>query len=150
MREHVGYAVKNVSDHAHKELSADEVLEIFTREYVNIESPLSVSDCHFVRKGEQIKAMLTVVFNGEEMDIADEGNGRLDAVSNAFKRNLGIGYHNLTYTEHALESGSTSKAVTYVGLTDDSGKTHWGAGVHEDIITSSIQALVSAINIELA
>ena len=54
------------------------------------------------------------------------------------------------YTEHALESGSTSKAVTYVGITDNSGKTHWGAGVHEDIITSSIQALVSAINKKLA
>jgi 2-isopropylmalate synthase len=94
--------------------------------------------------------MLTVVWNGEEKDISAEGNGRLDAVSNAFKRNLGLVYHNMNYTEHALESGSTSKAVTYVGITDDSGKTHWGAGVHEDIITSSIQALVSAINKKLA
>ncbi len=150
MREHVGYTVKSVSDHLHKELSPAEVLEVFTEQYVNITSPLEVTDCHFVRKGDQIKAMLTVVWNGEEKDIAAEGNGRLDAVSNAFKRNLGLVYHNLTYTEHALESDSTSKAVTYVGITDDSGKTHWGAGVHEDIITSSIHALVSAINKKLA
>ena len=146
MREHVGYAVKNVSDHAHKELSADEVLEIFTREYVNIESPLSVRDCHFVRKGEQIKAMMTVVFKGEEMDIAAEGNGRLDAVSNAFKRHLDLDYSGLTYHEHALESGSTSRAVTYVSITDENGKEYWGAGVDEDIIASSVHALVSAIN----
>ena len=146
MREHVGYAVKNVSDHAHKELSAEEVLEIFTREYVNIESPLSVHDCHFVRKGEQIKAMLTVTYNGEEKDIAAEGNGRLDAVSNAFKRHLDLDYSGLTYHEHALESGSTSRAVTYVSITDDAGKQYWGAGVDEDIITSSVHALVSAIN----
>ena len=150
MREHVGYAVKSVSDHLHKELSPAEVLEVFTEKYVNINAPLEVIDCHFVRKGDQIKAMLTVSWQGEEKDISAEGNGRLDAVSNAFKRNLGIVYHNLTYTEHALESGSTSKAVTYVGITDNSGKTHWGAGVHEDIITSSIQALVSAINKKLA
>ena len=150
MREHVGYTVKSVSDHLHKELSPAEVLEVFTEQYVNISTVLNVTDCHFVRKGDQIKAMLTVVWNGEEKDIAAEGNGRLDAVSNAFKRHLGIAYHNLNYTEHALESGSTSKAVTYVGITDDSGKTHWGAGVHEDIITSSIQALVSAINKKLA
>ena len=146
MREHVGYAVKNVSDHAHKELSADEVLEIFTREYVNIETPLSVGDCHFVRKGDQIKAMLTVVFKGEEMDIAAEGNGRLDAVSNAFKRHLDLDYSGLTYHEHALESGSTSRAVTYVSITDGNGKEYWGAGVDEDIIASSVHALVSAIN----
>ena len=150
MREHVGYSVKDFSDHTHKELKPDEVLDIFTREYVNISSPLVVNDCHFVRKGDLIKAMLTVTYNGEEKDIAADGNGRLDAVSNAFKRSLGISYSNLTYTEHALESGSTSKAVTYVGITDDSGKTHWGAGVHEDIITSSVQALVSAINKKLA
>ncbi len=150
MREHVGYAVKSVSDHEHKELSPAEVLEIFTRDYVNITAPLDVTDCHFVRKGDQIKAMLTVMWQGEEKDISAEGNGRLDAVSNAFKRNLGLVYSNLTYTEHALESDSTSKAVTYVGITDESGKTHWGAGVHEDIITSSIHALVSAINKKLA
>ena len=149
MREHVGYAVKNVSDHLHKELSPGEVLDVFTEQYVNIVSPLEVIDCHFVRKGDQIKAMLTVNFNGEEKDISAEGNGRLDAVSNAFKRNLGLVYHNMNYTEHALESGSTSKAVTYVGITDNSGKTHWGAGVHEDIITSSVHALVSAINKKL-
>ena len=146
MREYVGYAVKDVSDHSHKELSAEEVLEIFTREYVNISSPLEVLDCHFVRKGDQIKAMLTVVYNGEEKDIASEGNGRLDAVSNAFKRHLGLDYSGLTYHEHALESGSTSRAVTYVSITDENGKQHWGAGVDEDIITSSVHALVSAIN----
>ena len=150
MREHVGYTVKSVSDHLHKELSPAEVLDVFTEQYVNIAAPLEVTDCHFVRKGDQIKAMLTVMWQGEEKDISAEGNGRLDAVSNAFKRNLGLAYHNMNYTEHALESGSTSKAVTYVGITDDSGKTHWGAGVHEDIITSSVRALVSAINKKLA
>ena len=150
MREHVGYAVKNVSDRAHKELSPDEVLEVFTKEYVNMDSPLAVTDCHFVRKEDKIKAMLTVIWNGEEMDISGKGNGRLDAVSNALKQNLSIDYSNLTYTEHALETGSTSKAVTYVSITDDTGKMHWGAGVHEDIITSSIRALVSAINKKLA
>jgi 2-isopropylmalate synthase len=150
MREHVGYAVKNVSDRAHKELSPDEVLEVFTKEYVNMNSPLAVTDCHFVRKEDKIKAMLTVIWNGEEMDISGKGNGRLDAVSNALKQNLSIDYSNLTYTEHALETGSTSKAVTYVSITDDTGKMHWGAGVHEDIITSSIRALVSAINKKLA
>ena len=150
MREHVGYAVKSVSDHLHKELSPAEVLDAFTEQYVNLTSPLEVTDCHFVRKDDKIKAMLTVLWNGEEKDIAGEGNGRLDAVSNALKKNLGLSYSGLTYTEHALESGSTSAAVTYVSITDDAGKMHWGAGVHEDIITSSVRALVSAINKKLA
>ena len=149
MREHVGYSVKDFSDHAHKELAPEEVLEIFTREYVNIEAPLDLHDYHFVRKGDQIKAILTVEYNGEIRDIAADGNGRLDAVSNAIKKNLGIEYSGLTYTEHALESGSTSKAVTYVSISDESGKLHWGVGVHDDIIAASIHALISAINKKL-
>ena len=149
MREHVGYTVKSYSDHSHKELLPDEVLDIFKKEYVNINAPLKLEDYHFVRSGDAIKALVTVEFNGEVRDIAAEGNGRLDAVSNAIKKNLGIIYSGLTYTEHALESGSSSKAVTYVGITGDDGKMSWGAGVHDDIIASSIYALFAAINKKL-
>ena len=146
MREHVGYTVKSYSDHSHKELLPDEVLDIFTKEYVNINAPLSLVDYHFVRSGEVIKAYVTVDLNGEVKDISAEGNGRLDAVSNALKKSLGISYSNLTYTEHALNLGSSSQAVSYVGITDDAGKISWGAGIHDDIIASSIHALFSAIN----
>ena len=146
MREHVGYTVKSYSDRSHKELLPDEVLDIFTKEYVNINSPLSLVDYHFVRSGDVIKAYVTVEYNGETKDISAEGNGRLDAVSNALKKNLGISYSNLNYTEHALDLGSSSQAVSYVGITDDSGKVSWGAGIHDDIIASSIYALFSAIN----
>lgn len=146
MRETVGYAVKNVSDRSHKELSPAEVLDVFTKEYVNINTPLSLVDYHFVRSGAVIKALVTVEYNGEVRDISAEGNGRLDAVSNAIKKNLGISYSNLSYTEHALEEGSTSKAVSYVGIMNDDGKMSWGVGIHDDIIASSIYALFSAIN----
>ena len=146
MREHVGYTVKSYSDRSHKELLPDEVLDIFTKEYVNVNTPLSLVDYHFVRSGDVIKAYVTVEYNGETKDISAEGNGRLDAVSNALKKNLGISYSNLNYTEHALDLGSSSKAVSYVGITDDAGKISWGAGINDDIIASSIYALFSAIN----
>ena len=146
MREDVGYTVKNVSDRSHKELAPAEVLEIFKNEYVNINTPIELEDYHFVRKPDCMKAIVTISQNGETRDISAEGNGRLDAVSNAIKRHLGIEYSNLTYTEHALTSESSSQAVTYVSITFDDGKTSWGAGVHDDIIAASICALISAIN----
>lgn len=146
MREHVGYTIKGHSDRSHKELLPEEVLEIFKQEYVNINAPLSLVDYHFVRSGDSIKALITVNHHGEQKDISADGNGRLDAVSNALKKNLGISYSNLTYTEHALNQGSSSQAVSYVSITDDKGKVSWGAGIHDDIIASSICALFSAIN----
>ena len=146
MRETVGYTVKSVSDHSHKELSPAEVLDVFTNEYVNINSPLNLLDYHFVRSADSMKAFVTVEFNGVKKDISANGNGRLDAISNAFKENLGFEYSNLTYTEHALTSDSDSKAVTYVSVMAPTGKVYWGVGVHNDIIASSVYALVSAIN----
>ncbi len=146
MREDVGYTVKNVSDRSHKELSPAEVLEIFKNKYVNINTPIELEDYHFVRKPDCMKAIVTISQNGETRDISAEGNGRLDAVSNAIKRYLNIEYSNLTYTEHALTSESSSQAVTYVSITFTDGTTSWGAGVHDDIIAASICALISAIN----
>ena len=149
MREVVGYTVKGYSDVSHKELSPAEVLDIFTKEYVNITTHVNLIDYHFVRTPDSIKALITIENNGERKDIAAEGNGRLDAVSNAIKQYLGIDYSNLTYIEHALSTGSTSKAVTYVSITGSDGKVHWGAGIHDDIIAASISALISAINKDL-
>ena len=51
-----------------------------------------------------------------------------------------------TYEEHAISTGSNSKACAYIGLSDAYGHTTWGVGIHDDIINASIIALVSAIN----
>ena len=145
MREEVGYTVKSGSDHAHAELSPKEVLDVFTENYVNINSCIKLVDYHFVRTPE-INVTLTVEIDGEEKELKATGNGRLDAVSNAVKKQLGIEFSELTYEEHALTKGSSSQAITYVSITLPDGKKAWGAGIHDDIIASSINALFSAIN----
>ena len=145
MREDVGYTVKGVSDRAHAELSPQEVLDVFTDTYVNINDPIELVDYHFIRSPE-IHVSLTVKINGELKELNATGNGRLDAVSNAVKKQLGISFSELTYEEHALTKGSSSRAITYVSITLPSGQKVWGAGIHDDIIASSVNALFSAIN----
>ena len=149
MREDVGYTVKGYSDRAHKELSGDEVRDIFHSEYINIETPIKLVDYHFARRADGMKAMLTIETKDGLVDISADGNGHLDAVSNALKKYIGKKYSNLTYNEHALSTGSTSKAVTYVSITFEDGCVVWGAGIHDDIIAASINALISAINRQL-
>ena len=145
MREEVGYAVKGVSDRSHAELSPEEVLAVFTDEYVNINNHIKLIDYHFVRTPE-IHVMLTVEVDGEVKELTATGNGRLDAVSNAVKKQVNIEFSELTYEEHALTKGTASQAITYVSITMKGGKKVWGAGIHDDIIASSISALFSAIN----
>ncbi|MBO5273566.1 MAG: 2-isopropylmalate synthase [Clostridia bacterium] len=145
MREDVGYTVKSVSDHAHAELTPAEVLDVFTGTYVNINDHIKLIDYHFVRKPE-ISVTLTVEIEGEIKELCATGNGRLDAVSNAIKQQLDIEFSELTYEEHALTKGTASQAITYVSITLAGGGKVWGAGIHDDIIASSINALFSAIN----
>ena len=145
MREDFGYIVKGVSDHLHKELMPDEVYNIFHESYVNVNAPIELVECHFT-KSDDVTVYLTVKVDGVERAIHGKGNGHLNAVNNAIKKNLDVHFENLTYKEHALEIGSHSQALAYVGVNVEGGKTVWGAGIHDDIITASVQALFSAVN----
>lgn len=145
MRESVGYAIKDVSDKEHKELSPNEVYNTFKEQFVNVETKLKFIDVHYTQ-GEEIQATLTIKHNGVERTISGNGNGRLDAVSDALKKCLGIKFSVVSYNEHALEVGSKSKAMTYVEIADENGRISWGAGLHTDIINSSVSALISALN----
>ena len=145
MREHFGYTVKSISDHAHKELTAPEVFQVFQNSYLNKTSPLNVAEAHYIQKNG-IYAVVTLETGGEHREYSASGNGRLDAVSNAIKAGTGMNFSIEAYTEHSLTTGSTSQAATYVGLKWADGAVTWGAGTDNDIIVASVKALVSAIN----
>jgi 2-isopropylmalate synthase len=84
---------------------------------------------------------------GENYKLHGVGNGRLDAVRNALNNSpYTFDYDFVTYSEHALESDSNSRAAAYVAIADKEENIFWGVGLHEDIIFASINALVSAIN----
>ncbi|QAT41805.1 2-isopropylmalate synthase [Aminipila luticellarii] len=152
MREEVGYLIKGISDNAHKELTADEIYEIFDGEYINIFSPVDITDATFkkvstYKSDDGMLVDIKVTIDGNEFEVSAAGNGRLDAVSNALKKTpYTFDYTFVTYSEHALEADSNSRACAYVALTDKSGKLYWGIGIHDDIILASINALVSALN----
>ncbi len=152
MREEVGYLVKGISDNAHKELTPEEIYEIFKKEYINVFEPVDITDATF-KKVSTYKSEggmlvdISVTIDGNEFEVSASGNGRLDAVSNALKKTpYAFDYTFVTYSEHALEADSNSRACAYVALTDSSGELYWGIGIHDDIILASINALVSAIN----
>lgn len=144
MREELGYLVKQVSDEQHRELQPNVIYDIFLENYVDNMPYFTIPECHF-KQADGIFAEATIC-SGEKKTIMDaNGNGRLDAVSNTLKQFFNISYELSIYEEHALSTGSSSKAVAYVGVLCE-GKYYWGVGIHEDIITASINALVVAVN----
>ena len=149
MREDLGYAVKDVSDVNHKELSADEVLEIFEKRYKKYTPVFKISEVHF-KQINGIQTVVTINENGEKYNVEDGGNGRLDAVSNALASHFGKPCDIFCYEEHSLKKGSDSSAIAYVGITGEDGKNYFGIGIDHDIIRASIDALESAMNRSLS
>ena len=145
MREAMGYAAKAVSDHTHKELMPEEIFELFKTTFENVKKPYSVVSVHFQQTGP-ITTQVTSSCNGRVITTEASGNGRLDAVSNALKKAYNLQYKLVTYSEHALEQSSSSRAIAYVGIQKPDGSLSWGAGIDCDIIKASIDALVTAIN----
>ena len=147
MREALGYKVKEVSDHEHRELSVKEVLAVFEESYLNHTHPLNVPDAHFIQNSDgSITASIVITGGGSTVKCTAIGNGRLDAVATALETQTGMHFTLVHYSEHALDSDTDSRACSYVGLKWASGEETWGCGTHTDIIVAGIRALVSAIN----
>ena len=144
MKEDMGYKVKHVSDVTHSELKPADIYEVFKNNYLQNRPVFDITECHF-RQIDGIEACVSLSHGDNVTQVISKGNGRLDAVSNALKAYFGKEYTLSCYEQHALTQGSRSKAISYVGVEAD-GRMFFGAGVDDDIITSSYKALVSAVN----
>ena len=145
MREEVGYLMKDVSDHRHAELTPQEMLDVFKETYIEQESRFSIPECHY-KQEHGILATVTIQQGDKKTVVEAHGNGRLNAVNNAIKKHFELEYTLEEYEEHSLSKRSNAQAISYVGIVDKQEKMYWGAGTDSDIITSSIAALVHAVN----
>lgn len=147
MREHFSYLCKGISDREHKELKPAEVIDIFKNHYFRHSDPISITEMHFSRKQSVVKTEITFAKDGKSTTITADGNGTLDAISNALKEFSGKNYKLQVYTEHSLhEKGSDSVAAAYIGIQPETGPMCWGVGTDTDIIHASANALLSAFN----
>ena len=120
--------------------------DIFLRDFVNLHDALKVVNATYEDvSADEVKGKVEIEYQGNTQMVEVNGNGRLDCVSNAIKAVTGKDYTLESYVEHALEEKSTSKAASYVSISTENA-THWGVGIHSDIMTSSVRALVSAVN----
>ncbi len=74
------------------------------------------------------------------------GSGPIDAFVRALSEHLGRSIEIMDYHEHAIGAGADAQAASYVELRIDKGKPVHGVGMSPDIVTSSLKAIVSALN----
>ena len=128
-------------------MKPEEVLKIFTDNYLNVDGNISVTDFDFMRENNSVKINISFMQNGIETELEGEGNGSLSAVSNALKAYTGDNYLLQVFTQHSMQGeDSQSVAASYIGIENDKGEMFWGAGTDTDIIKASTNALLSAYN----
>ncbi len=147
MREHLSYLCKDISDREHKELKPEEVLGIFTENYLNLQSGIEVTDFDFMRENDVMRINITFMRDGVETELEAEGNGSLSAINNALSAYTGEQYTLQVFAQHSMQGhGSHSVAASYIGLERENGEIFWGAGTDTDVVTASTKALLSAFH----
>jgi 2-isopropylmalate synthase len=150
MHPQVGKRIYDLADELGRELSLDEIREAFLREFVNISSPLDVTDYELVHHaGErgQEKCTTTIVLDGESRQCVGTGNGPINAFVHALE-SIGLKNFKVTdYRSHAVRGGSDASAAAYVQVQHEDGRLLWGAGVDPSIEMAGLKALVTAWNL---
>src|SRR5271165_5810799 len=141
--------VQTAADITGKELTSQELWELFTREYLVPRAP-------FVYRSHQLAAStdgadterlsLQVEHDGRSETWLGQGSGPIDAMVAA----VGLPFDVLSYEEHSRGQGSAATAVSYIEITTHSRRTLFGAGMHPNIITASLLAILSAVNRAIA
>ena len=79
-----------------------------------------------------------------EVTLDGHGNGPIAAFCDALaSHDVAVRVHD--YHEHALSSGGDAKAASYLECAVN-GRVLWGVGIDSSIVTSSLKAVVSALN----
>jgi 2-isopropylmalate synthase len=89
---------------------------------------------------------LQVEYAGRVETWQGQGSGPIDAMVDA----MALPFDVLSYEEHSRGQGSAAKAVAYIEITTRSRRTLFGAGMHPNIITASLLAILSAVNRAIA
>ncbi len=141
--------VQAAADITGKELTSQELWDLFAQEYLAPRAP-------FVYRSHQLAAStdgadterlsLQVERDGRPETWLGQGSGPIDAMVAA----VGLPFDVLSYEEHSRGQGSAATAVSYIEITTRSRRTLFGAGMHPNIITASLLAILSAVNRAIA
>lgn len=144
MNEEFGYFAKKVSDRDNKELSTEEIYQLFRQQYVEYYPAFQIQSMK-VNVEEANEAFLTILQDDNIIQVKGHGAGSLDAISNALKKHFSVEYDLEVYEEHSMGADSSALASAYIGI-QKNGKQYWGVGINNDIIKASAFALAIAVN----
>jgi 2-isopropylmalate synthase len=143
------HVIQHHTDEEGGEVTPQEMWNIFQDEYLpNPAAPWGRFSLKTVQQDSAVDGDTTVNFTlvdrGTEVALTGTGNGPIAAFCNALGE-YGVDVRVLDYAEHAMSAGGDARAASYLECTVGD-RVLWGAGIDPSIVTSSLKAVISAVN----
>ena len=148
MQPHFSRHVQQLADELGRELHAGDIWDVFQRVYrLNEPQRFQLVEYEETRAPDRSRIFAgKIVVDGTEQSVSGRGNGLISAILASLDETFGVKLEVKDYTEHAMSKGSDAKAAAYVECTTPDGRTIWGVGIHNDVATASVRAVLSAAN----
>ena len=138
--------VQRISDASGGEVTAQQIWDVFRAEYIDRHSP-------FVHRGhkddsDEVRNRLTATVSKAGVDhiVSGVGNGPIEAFIDGFQREFGIKVRIAGYDEHAIGDGADAVAICFVEAQVADSRLVFGVGMHGNIVSASLNAIISAVN----
>lgn len=136
--------VQKAAEQQGGEISSEIICDLFKQHYMQANRPAELVSYTLARNThDEIQAQLMI--DNDYVSIKGSGHGAMAAFTDALSQHFGYSIDIQAYSEHALETGSESKAIAYVHVIINQ-QSFMASAVHEDILSASLEALVGAGN----
>ena len=144
-------AVQKVADTTGKEITSQDIFDIFSREYIEPDTPfrlVSFESEKVSRGSDMEKVNVTVAHKGKEVSFTATGNGPVSAFVDGMRKTFKLEFRLADFGQNTRSATSTAEAAAFVELSvpDENGRSVFGAGIDTSITRAPIKAVVSALN----
>jgi len=149
MHPEIGKIIYSIADEKGRELTPEEVHQVFLSEYTKRDEPLKLFNYEIlptVEGGGQVEVKAAIRLGEQEKQISGIGNGPINSFVNALANEDMKNFSLMDFMQHAVGKGSATDSASYIQIETDNGKKVYGCGIHSDIGKSGVLALVSAYN----
>jgi len=141
--------VQAYSESVGREISADEVHQVFQNEFVAPEGPYELVG-YWPRPDDNdptfIHGEVKVKVNGAEKTVKADGNGPISAFVNAINQMVDVDFTVDDYHEQAVGKGADAQALAYVPLKLSGNGVIFGVGADSNIDQAAVRAIVAGLN----
>lgn len=129
------------------EISPQQIWELFEENYLKPVDGCAMQNFALSQDNAENdgRDALKLIFDyqGKSVEITGQGEGAISALVNGWRDHYGDTVEILDYSEHALNSGTSSQAIAYVMLSVNNTR-YIGVAAHRDVVSASMQAVINA------